>query len=526
MMEIEGTPIEPDKSQNILATLREHLMIAFPHLSLTLPLNQIRNDTAGNISMVMPLRSKSEPTGSTDKGYINMGLPLDTPTFMLQFTPIAIIPDAEGDASNLSSKTVIDVSVATYHGVILKKDYLTFSIHYNNPSNLDEAELRTTTCELLSKLELFPDGFRLCSGLENVKGLHLNDVFIEPFGESRSDLVIIRSRKCEFMLEMEEMYSSEKLDLDRNSCLQCGMLRNEALCMKIKDHDLAKNEGQIDEESDSREPMEYELSDEEALANLDEDVNQDKDPNWKHGLSVKKSQQDSDFYSCNHCSRKFKTLRALQRHKDYEASNSKWKCLKCGKKYKTEIIYKTHKCSTSASNTEVKTVASGVKKRKKRGSIKRIVKRIKTSADENEDKKEYCHLCFRDFTMQTRFEQHMDLHKKRIEHLYEETLCPLETCGKSFADRIQLSAHFNDHDQENSPCAYCLKVLKKEKMRAHVFAEHPYQQFQCNICNKICSFQSQLKQHTIGNFDYFVYKSSGNSGNFEIKTNFFMTFYF
>ena len=81
---MEGNPIDPDRSQNILATLREHLTVAFPHLSANLAQNQIRNDTAGNISMVIPLLSKVEPTENSDKGYINMGLPLDTPTFMLQ----------------------------------------------------------------------------------------------------------------------------------------------------------------------------------------------------------------------------------------------------------------------------------------------------------------------------------------------------------------------------------------------------------------------------------------------------------
>lgn len=81
---MEETTFSADKSQNVLVTLREHLSVAFPNLSACVPMSQIRNDTTGNISMVMPLKSKSEPTGSSTKGYINMGLPLDTPTFMLQ----------------------------------------------------------------------------------------------------------------------------------------------------------------------------------------------------------------------------------------------------------------------------------------------------------------------------------------------------------------------------------------------------------------------------------------------------------
>ena len=81
---MEGTKIDAERSQNILTTLREHLALAFPNLSSTIHLNQIRYDTAGQISMVFPLRSKGEPTNLSNRGYINMGLPLDTPTFMVQ----------------------------------------------------------------------------------------------------------------------------------------------------------------------------------------------------------------------------------------------------------------------------------------------------------------------------------------------------------------------------------------------------------------------------------------------------------
>ena len=76
--------IQPDKSQNVLGTLRSHLENAYPNLASTLPLSQIRIDTLGNISMVMPLKSRAEPSNNTTKGCINMGLPLDSPTFMLQ----------------------------------------------------------------------------------------------------------------------------------------------------------------------------------------------------------------------------------------------------------------------------------------------------------------------------------------------------------------------------------------------------------------------------------------------------------
>ena len=124
---------------------------------------------------------------------------------------------------------------------------MTFFIIFNNPENSEEAELRTSTCDLLSKLELFQFGFRLCGGSEKSTGLSVDDVFIEPFGESRDGHIVVRSRKCEFMLEMEEMFSSEKLDVDRTCCIHCGLLQNSATCVKPEPK---RNEYQIDEESD------------------------------------------------------------------------------------------------------------------------------------------------------------------------------------------------------------------------------------------------------------------------------------
>ena len=65
-----------------------------------------------------------------------------------------------------------------------------------------------------------------------------------------------------------------------------------------------------------------------------------------------------------------------------------------------------------------------------------------------------------------------------------------------------LGKHYDVHSKKSSPCGYCQKIIRKEKMKSHFFAEHPYQKYVCQICNKVCSFQSQLKQHTEGkNFE-------------------------
>ena len=104
--------------------------------------------------------------------------------------------------------------------------------------------------------------------------------------------------------------------------------------------------------------------------------------------------------------------------------------------------------------------------------------------------------------MPTRFEQHMILHKKRMENLFEESTCPFEGCELSFPDRISLGQHYDQaHSKTLSPCGYCQKIIKKKQMRSHFFAEHPYQKYVCQICNKVCAFQSLLKQHTIGKLE-------------------------
>lgn len=473
---MEGNSIDPEKTQTILSTLREHLTAAFPNLSITLPHNQIRNDTAGNISMVFPLPSKDEPTSNSEKGYINMGLPLDTPTFMLQLTPMAIISDE--DYPPPSSRSFIDISVATYHGVILKKDSLVFYIDYKTPG---EAELRTSSCELLTKLELFQGGFRLCAGLDSTTGLSINDVFIEPFGEFKDKHVVIRSRKCEFMLEMEEMYSTEKIELDRASCVQCGLLQNDAICLKVESN---RNEFQVDEESDH-----YEKEEPEEILGLGDDSNLIKDPNWRIPANSKKS---IDTFASPEFTRK--NLREI---------TSKLNCNKCGRKFRNEIIWQSHQDKCTGTKTEDQT---GVKIRRKRNSATTNKsapksKKAKTELDGNSgvlsDKEiQYCHLCFREFTMSTRFELHMELHRKRMPELFLESPCPFEGCELTFPDRISLGKHYDIHSKKSSPCGYCQKIIKKEKMRSHFFAEHPYQKFVCQICNKVCSFQSQLKQHT------------------------------
>ena len=74
---MEETGLDAEKSQSMLVNLRDHLVLAFPNLlTQTMPLSLIRNDTEGNISLVVPLKSRAEPTVSSARGYVNMGLPL------------------------------------------------------------------------------------------------------------------------------------------------------------------------------------------------------------------------------------------------------------------------------------------------------------------------------------------------------------------------------------------------------------------------------------------------------------------
>ena len=62
----------------------------------------------------------------------------------------------------------------------------------------------SSNCDLLEKLDRYRE-FRLCCGVrKNRKSqqIKLEQVFIEPFGETR-DGFVVRSRECRFMLELE-----------------------------------------------------------------------------------------------------------------------------------------------------------------------------------------------------------------------------------------------------------------------------------------------------------------------------------
>ena len=464
---MEETGLDAEKSQNMLVNLRDHLILAFPNLlGQTMPLSLIRNDTEGNISLVVPLKSRAEPTGSSTRGYVNMGLPLDTPTFMLQFIPMWSIADDE-ESPSPSSRTLISVTVATYHGLILKKDFFRFFITYNNPDDLQEVELKISSCDLLEKLESFPQGFRLCAGLEVFNGLDLNSVFIEPFGSDK-EFVVVRSRKCEYLLELEDLFSLDKIDLDRVSCIQCGLLQNSALCIKPEIPQLPPSqivhEFHIDNESDHQDDIEEDIK---------ENIIDDKDdPVWKTKATPKVNR--SDFYKCGHCDKSFKTLRAKERCSENCQQKSSMK---------EELV--------NINQIELAPLKAGKKRRK------RVVLNSKPKKAKGETIKK-CSLCFKEFAMITRYEQHMELHKKRIEEFNTQTKCPKSGCNYLFPNREQLCHHYtSEHDPDSTPCAYCLKVLHKEKLRAHFFAEHPYKEFSCQICGKICAFQSQLKQHTV-----------------------------
>ena len=104
-------------------------------------------------------------------------------------------------------------------------------MNFNNPNNYDEAELQMSTCQLLNRIEHYPLGFRLCAGLDEPEFLDAKKVFIEPFGELR-DLVVVRSRKCEYMLELEDIIDMEDNAIIRTTCVPCSLFLNDSICIK------------------------------------------------------------------------------------------------------------------------------------------------------------------------------------------------------------------------------------------------------------------------------------------------------
>ena len=126
-------------------------------------------------------------------------------------------------------------------------------MNFNNPNNYDEAELQMSTCQLLNRIEHFPLGFRLCAGLDEPEFLDAKKVFIEPFGEFR-DLVVVRSRKCEYMLELEDIIDMEDNAIIRTTCVPCSLFLNDSICIK-SEFPASSRKNIFEEESEPEEDI-------------------------------------------------------------------------------------------------------------------------------------------------------------------------------------------------------------------------------------------------------------------------------
>ena len=233
-----------------------------------------------------------------------------------------------------------------------------------------------------------------------------------------------------------------------------------------------------------------------------------KDPDWKTVLQRKPLTQIStaDMYCCDHCNQHFKTERALLRHKD-QVTSSKYCCEKCNRRFKLEVILEDHKtkCTGSSSNAskkgrkKKKTLLVLTKKSSRKSGGSATKKRLVSDENKAATESQICPLCFLVFTMTTRFEHHMELHKERMPELNQETQCPAPDCDLTFPNRVDLCNHYQKaHNEEAAPCGNCLKVFRKTKMRSHLFTDHPTKKFPCQICHKVLPFLSHLKQHTKG----------------------------
>ena len=239
-----------------------------------------------------------------------------------------------------------------------------------------------------------------------------------------------------------------------------------------------------------------------------------KDPDWRTVLQRKPlTQITDDMYCCDHCNQHFKTERALLRHKD-QITSSKYCCDKCNRRFKLEVILEDHKtkCTGSAnaskkSRKKKKALSASLTKKSRKQGGGSATKKSLVSDENKAAESQTCPLCFLVFTMNTRFEHHMELHKERMPELNQETQCPASDCDLTFPNRVDLCNHYQKvHDQDAAPCGKCLKVFKKTKMRSHLFTDHPTKKYPCQICHKVLPFLSHLKQHTKGRIFLYVIK--------------------
>jgi hypothetical protein len=348
-------------------------------------------------------------------------------------------------------------------------------------SSIDQCKLLKSLCR--------PGGVRLCQGLLNKVGFvpsrHMNDVLLEHL----NDDVVVRSRKCAYGLINE--------DETVKRCVECknfelNMLKEEkwgrgrkrqasspvadlplAVLVSVKDEPFADLKAEVGMKTrsviETRNVLVHN-GDEE-----DEDSDKDYTPNKmqkeedfdSNGVSEEdewKIDEDAeDALLVDVKVEKRKPGRPRTKPQDpFPGGYKDQECPNCGRRYRALYSFERHvrKCVEG----KMEELPPRARQKRRKG------KKVKTAEvkKEEEDCRESCKVCLREFGKRGDFERHLKLHREKL-NLDEPASCPV--CAEKLESKMDLNPHYLDKhatDGATGCCVECGTICPKDVLQRHL----------------------------------------------------------
>jgi hypothetical protein len=177
---------------------------------------------------------------------------------------------------------------------------------------------------------------------------------------------------------------------------------------------------------------------------------------WKNCSTADCSKKEDDDTKCFQCSKKFSSVKDLQRHIDAVHYKDNHECDVCGVAFsRNENLTRHKKLKHEDMPEETKHTCDECGKQFTRAdNLKKHVMKLHSESDQNEF---ICHSCEKNFNKESNLKRHVEnrLHKDGT----VRNTC--DQCGKQFCNERMLRAHMNMHHRESAgfEFASCDKTL-------------------------------------------------------------------
>lgn len=186
-------------------------------------------------------------------------------------------------------------------------------------------------------------------------------------------------------------------------------------------------------------------------------------------------------FECKKCPKSFDTKLGLSRHDLYCGATGQ-KCEKCGKIFKKEKPFKSHKCLDALYCKFCKKFFSASNK------LELHIRNMHTETSKLD--LSICDYCGKSFKYRTSLVRHVEEHRS-----VATFQCP--HCDKILKGNLSLKEHIRYiHDADLIKCEICGVVRKRHIMYSHIKYVHSNERnFNCPICDATFKTKEKMKRH-------------------------------